>query len=456
MSRITLTWNEDVRLPTLGGAHILLTDSGSNIAALVSKSQMSVDPSSTSTLHINFPTGTTLQERMTYTVVTASNVDGLVEDIGGAANKHEGMCGSAGLESTSCLDGQSSPTKYTFTIEDATPPHPMRDSAVLPLYGCAQNPQTSTLNFTKGTSLYIRFHEEITLINPLADVQIIPSKSKGVLQTVANNGEDAVAITIPTPGVAPVRVELKSGVTDTILITIDASDGALVDSQWYDVILPAGLVQDTVGNENIEVASGTFCFRMADATPPFIISYSPELNEVGVGVAGSVFMRLGFNEPITTSQYVPSLIYPGSPGTFYGTIYGFSTTPAVVSIEDCAALCVADSTCQGIAFGNSMGISTPVGVSDGLYQGQCSFTADLTDGGGMQNPRWSVYSIAVGSVGSTTLVLTPSGGDGAAGPVLTIQPTAMSTETDASGFKTVLVAPIPTGAPSCPCHDHNA
>ena len=228
-------------------------------------------------------------------VTTTSNVAGLVKDLNGGSNEHKGICGSSGLVGTSCVHKKSSPVQYNFTTFDRTPPAVQHDGSIGPLLAC--NLTASTTDFVASAPLLIRFDEEIFLGTPSDSIQLVPSTSKGIMQDLSNNNEIAVTISVPSPGSSPIRVT-KAGPT-LITVAIDASDGTLVSTQWYDVILPQGLVTDASGNPLAKINTGKMCFRMADSTPPFIIGYQPELGATGVSMdPATSYMRLTFNEDV--------------------------------------------------------------------------------------------------------------------------------------------------------------
>ena len=130
----------------------------------------------------------------------------------------------------------------------------------------------------------------------------MPSNSKGELQTAANNHVAAETISIPWSRISQLGL-------NQILITPAVT---FVSTQWYNVLLPEGLVKDRAGNMNAQVGAGVYCFRTVDTTPPFITVYEPGLGAKGVSMDPTTsFMRLTFNEDV---QIGTSLIILSSTG----------------------------------------------------------------------------------------------------------------------------------------------
>ena len=102
-----------------------------------------------------------------------------------------------------------------------------------------------------------------------------------------NNGGTPHTVVVDWPGSNPTRVTQTA--LDTITIQPNPSDGELISTQWYDVRLPQGMVTDLAGNPMATV-TGTFCFRVADTTPPFIVDYVPGLGAVGVAAGLALFL----------------------------------------------------------------------------------------------------------------------------------------------------------------------
>ena len=130
---------------------------------------------------------------------------------------------------------------------DTSAPYPFstgaRNSSMEPLYGCAEDPKVSTVSFRyKTPGVMLQWSEDVRLGTATDPIQIVPSTGKGITQTFQNNMIQSMAFTVPSS-----RVAMVVGSSDSISIAIEASDGVLVSTQWYDVILPQGLVTDTTG-----------------------------------------------------------------------------------------------------------------------------------------------------------------------------------------------------------------
>lgn len=318
-SVMRLQFNEPVTEQALTSKLIVME--GINQRAVITSDNYLVE-SNGRTVQVTMPWGV-LAQKSTYTVVTSETVGGMVKDQANAP--FEGICGSTGLTGKLCLSGQTT-TSYTFTTEDTTPPLLVPDPSLSPKIGCDHsNAAVSTLDFDKSSDLVLAFNEPVQLGSSAGEILLIPSVGRGVLQTATNNPHVMSMAGPPSISIPMGALTITPGNSQSI--TIDPGT-ALVPSQWYDLLLPAGLVKDSSGNGLVAIPAGQICFGVADTVPPYITKFRPALGSTAV--TNGTVSYLTFNEAVTMGT-APTLVLTPV-GHIYGSPGALAIAPSSITL----------------------------------------------------------------------------------------------------------------------------